>query len=186
MKPTKKQYYFVGAIVLMAAVFIAYKKYLYNSYGVKDIFNFGGNMGNTKDKYYLSARSLARINDVNPLLIKIFKEAIKQSPFDFGIPSYGGKRTTEDQQYLFAKGRTRDLDKKPITWVDGIKKKSYHQSGNAVDIYAYINGGASWDPKYYGPIARHIIKVAKEQFNTTLQWGGDWTKKDLPHFQIKG
>lgn len=134
--------------------------------------------------YKLSQRSYDRLKGIDPILLDIITEGIKQSPFDFGIPMYGGYRTTAEQQKLYSKGRTSAGKK--VTWVDGVNKKSYHQSGKAFDIYAYVDGKASWDKKYYEPIARHLQKVAKECYNIKLEWGGDWTKfKDLPHFQIK-
>jgi len=109
-------------------------------------------------------------------LINIVEAAIVDSPFDFGIPQFGGLRTAEDQKSLFDKGVSR---------CDGYKHKSYHQSGNAFDIYAYVDGKASWDVDHLTVIADHIICVAQEQFSVELEWGGNWkTFVDLPHFQI--
>ena len=80
----------------------------------------------------------------------------------------------------------RAVEGKKITNADGVNNKSYHQSGKAFDIYAFVEGKATWDHKYYEPIARHLQKVAKDKFGVDLEWGGDWDKfKDLPHFQIK-
>ena len=179
MKPI---YWILIAVILTGAtLWFLFNRYLKNSYELSDLTNFGSTDENDKDMYYLSMNSLRRLNDVNPILIKIFKEAIKQSPIDFGIAS--GFRTLAEQKGLYALGRTKPG--KIVTYADGIDVKSYHQSGNAVDIYAYVNGKASWDSKYYEPIARHIIRVAKDKFGVTLKWGGDWKKfKDLPHFQI--
>ena len=55
-------------------------------------------------------------------------------------------------------------------------------TGNAFDIYAYVDG-ASWDMKYLEPIARHLIKVASD-YGIILSWGYDLWKKDGAHFQI--
>lgn len=115
--------------------------------------------------YRLSQRSLNRLEGVNPILIDILKIAIINSPYDFGIPMWGGLRTAEDQHQLFLRG---------VSQLDGYNKKSNHQSGNAFDIYLYINGKASWDRNKLEEVARHIQKVAKKEFNTTLRWGGDW------------
>lgn len=124
----------------------------------------------------LSKRSYTRLNGIDAILIAILTEAIKESPYDFGIPRYGGLRTSEDQYILYKKGRSR---------CDGFKKLSYHQSGKAFDIYAYVDGKASWDKDQLRAIARHLKTVAKEQFNIELTWGGDWTSfVDMPHFQI--
>ena len=135
--------------------------------------------------YKLSKRSKDRLAGVNPVLVAIIEAAIVDSPIDFGIPPDGGLRTAARQQELYAQGRT-----KPgpiITHTDGVEKKSIHQSGNAFDVFAVVNGTASWEARHYAPIARHLQKVAKERFGVELEWGGDWTKfKDLPHFQLKG
>jgi peptidoglycan L-alanyl-D-glutamate endopeptidase CwlK len=126
--------------------------------------------------YKLSNRSRSRLDGINPVLIEIVEEAIKDSPFDFGIPQSGGLRTAEDQNKLF---------NQKVSKCDGYDKKSYHQSGNAFDIYAYVNGRASWETKHLKPIAEHILNVANECFNVELTWGGNWPNfKDLPHFQI--
>lgn len=126
--------------------------------------------------YKLSKRSYERLNGVNAILIAILTEAIKESPYDFGIPRSGGLRTAEEQYKLYLKGRSK---------LDGFKKKSYHQSGKAFDIFAYVDGAASWEKEHLTAIARHIQKVAKEDFNISLEWGGDWkTFVDMPHFQI--
>lgn len=142
--------------------------------------------------YRFSKRSKERIKDINPVLIKILEEAIKTSPYDFGIPRDGGFRTYRRQEELYARGRTTEQliekgitnlegrpDKSRITWT----LKSYHMTGNAFDIYCYFDGRASWDMKYLEPIARHLIKVASD-YGIILNWGYDLWKKDGAHFQI--
>jgi peptidoglycan L-alanyl-D-glutamate endopeptidase CwlK len=126
--------------------------------------------------YQLSKRSLARLKNVNPLLIAIAVDGIKNSPVDFGIPQHGGKRTADEQNLLFKQG---------VSKCDGFNKKSYHQSGNAFDIYGYVNGKATWNKKILTKIARHLQRVAHDKYNVDLDWGGDWRNfKDMPHFQI--
>ena len=142
--------------------------------------------------YRFSKRSKERIKDINPVLIKILEEAIKTSPYDFGIPRDGGFRTYRRQEELYARGRTTEQliekgitnlegrpDKSRITWT----LKSYHMTGNAFDIYCYFDGRANWDMKYLEPIARHLIKVASD-YGIILNWGYDLWKKDGAHFQI--
>ena len=127
--------------------------------------------------YKLSNRSLSNISEIEDILIMIIQEGIKNSPYDFGIPSTGGFRTAEEQYLLFQKGASK---------CDGYEKKSYHQTGKAFDIYAYVDGKATWEAKYYEPIARHLQSIAKDKFGIELTWGGDWKKfVDMPHFQIK-
>lgn len=132
--------------------------------------------------YKLSSRSRSRLDGIDQVLIDIIEEAIKYSPFDFGIPQYGGLRTAEDQNKLYQQGR--DLPGSIITQVDGYIKKSYHQTGKAFDIYAYVDGKASWKEEHLTAIAEHLIQVAKECFDVELTWGGSWKWRDMPHFQI--
>ncbi len=56
-------------------------------------------------------------------------------------------------------------------------------TGNAFDIYAYIEGTPSWNMEYLEPIARHLIKVAAKH-GVILNWGEDLWGKDGAHFQI--
>ena len=64
--------------------------------------------------YKLSTRSRGRIDGINPILIEIIEEAIKESPFDFGIPEHGGLRTDEEQIEMYAQGRTKPG--RIVTW----------------------------------------------------------------------
>jgi hypothetical protein len=142
--------------------------------------------------YRFSSRSLKRLEYVTPILIAILEEGIKESPYDFGIPRDGGFRTFRRQEELYARGRTTKQlidkgitnlkgrpDKSRITWT----LKSYHMTGKAFDIYAYVDKQASWDMEYLEPIARHLIKVASS-YGIILNWGYDLWKKDGAHFQI--
>jgi len=126
--------------------------------------------------YKLSKRSRDRLEGIHVVLIDIIEAAITDSPFDFGIPQMGGLRTAEDQAMLYSKG---------VSQCDGYVKKSYHQTGRAFDIYAYVDGKASWNVDHLSAIADHIMCVAKDKFNVELEWGGHWKNfVDLPHFQI--
>lgn len=128
--------------------------------------------------FKLSKRSIGRLQNVNSLLIAIVVDGVQDSPFDFGIPQHGGKRTADEQNLLF-----KQVPK--VTNADGFDKKSYHQSGDAFDIYAYVGGRASWDAEYLEAIARHLQDIASEKYNVDLTWGGDFRSfKDMPHFQI--
>ena len=109
--------------------------------------------------YKLSKRSLSRLSGVEPLLIAIVVDSIKDSPYDFGIPQYGGLRTSEDQNYLYRRG---------VSQRDGYNKKSYHQSGKAFDIYGFVDGKATWDKDILEQIANHIIMVARDRYGVTL------------------
>jgi peptidoglycan L-alanyl-D-glutamate endopeptidase CwlK len=152
--------------------------------------------------YNLSKRSKARLEGVHPFIVKVIELGIKTSPEDFGIPMYGGLRTSADQRKLYDKGRTDESlakGEKVVTYVDGIKKESNHQIkesgyGEAFDIYIYchFHSRASWSIERLTLAANHLQKVAlevskqKPEWNDLyLEWGGDWTRfKDYPHFQL--
>ena len=51
--------------------------------------------------YNLSNRSKNRLEGVHPFLVDTINEAIKTSAEDFGIPMYGGLRTSADQKKLY-------------------------------------------------------------------------------------
>lgn len=137
--------------------------------------------------FKFSQRSYERLEGVNPILVEIIEEAISVSPIDFGIPKDGGFRTTQRQQQLYAQGRT--VPGRKITRADGIRYKSYHQSGNAVDVYAYVNKKASWEKVHMGIIAGVIIAVGRSR-GVEIEWGGTFGSKtfegwDSAHFQLK-
>lgn len=120
--------------------------------------------------FSFSKTSLDKMNGVDSKLVNLMKEAIKNSPYDFGITE--GIRTLERQKELFAQGKTKTL-------------KSYHLIGKAVDIKVYVNREVTWNFKYYKEVADHIKEVAKK-LGYVITWGGDWKKfKDGPHFQIE-
>jgi peptidoglycan L-alanyl-D-glutamate endopeptidase CwlK len=113
---------------------------------------------------------------VDERLIDIAEVAIKLSNIDFGIPSTGGLRTEEVQAKLFADG---------VSKADGVNSKSYHQSGKALDVYAYVDGKASWDKLHLSLIAAAMLQ-ASAQLGHELKWGGLWTSwQDYPHFEIR-
>ena len=151
--------------------------------------------------YILSNRSKQRLEGVHPFLKEVINMAISESPDDFGIPTYGGLRTAKVQKELYDKGRSiesLERGEKPITYTDGIRKKSNHQIskygyGEAFDIYIYDHNTnkASWNVERLTNIAIHILKCAdkvkenSEYKDLVLTWGGNWTRfKDYPHFQI--
>ena len=126
--------------------------------------------------FKLGKNSLNNLVGVDDRLIDIAEVAIKLSNIDFGIPSTGGLRTEEVQAKLFADG---------VSKADGVNSKSYHQSGKALDVYAYVDGKASWDKLHLSLIAAAMLQ-ASAQLGYELKWGGLWTSwQDYPHFEIR-
>ncbi len=126
--------------------------------------------------FSFSKKSLGRMSGVDERLIDIAKLALSISPIDFGIPQYGGIRSELEQHDLFITGKSK---------CDGLKIKSYHQTGLALDFYAYIDGKASWKKEHLAIVACAFMQAAN-QLGHKLEWGGLWKSfQDMPHVQIK-
>lgn len=125
--------------------------------------------------FVLSKNSLKRLEGVHPDLVAVVKRAITITQVDFVVTS--GVRTQQEQADLYAQGRT-----KPgpiVTWT----LNSRHIGGFAVDLAAYVGGKISWDTKHYVPIA-WAMKRAAIDLTVPIEWGGDWKRKDMPHFEL--
>lgn len=87
-----------------------------------------------------------------------------------------GLRTVEQQQALYAQGRT--APGRIVTYADGVRKPSHHQSGRAVDCVFLVDGKPSWAEGHpwaaYGACAEAV----------GLTWGGRWKMRDLPHVEL--
>jgi peptidoglycan L-alanyl-D-glutamate endopeptidase CwlK len=126
--------------------------------------------------FKLGANSLNNRAGVDPRLIEIDDRAIQITVIDYGHPSFGGLRTTEDQAALYTAGKSM---------ADGRTNKSYHQTGRALDVYAYVDGKASWEAEHLAMIAVAYMQAANE-LGYKLTWGGLWTGfSDMPHFQLE-
>ncbi len=125
----------------------------------------------------LSNRSRERLQGVNPKLIEVIELALTISAIDFGIPQHGGLRSAKEQKQLFDKGLSK---------CDGVNNKSYHQSGNAFDVFAYVDGKASWDRYHLTQVAAATLQAAAT-LGYAVEWGGHFKGfVDMPHFEIKG
>lgn len=88
-----------------------------------------------------------------------------------------GFRTQAEQRALWEKGR-----KTPgptVTDCDGVKKRSPHQDGRAIDAcFVDQRGQPTWDLHYpwdaYGACGKAL----------GLVWGGDWQRRDCPHLEL--
>jgi len=119
--------------------------------------------------YALSSRSRARLDGVHPDLVAVIERAITLTPVDFGVSQ--GLRTLEEQRRLVRSGASETL-------------KSRHLTGHAVDVYAWVDGAASWRFGDYRIIARAMKQAAAER-SVPIIWGGDWTRlRDGPHFEL--
>lgn len=125
--------------------------------------------------YVFSKKSKNHRLGVDPRLIEISDLAILITPIDFGIPQSGGLRAALEQRELFNDGKSQR---------DGYKKKSKHQTGMALDFYAYVNGKASWDAYHLAIVAAAHLQAASI-LGHKLEWGGLWKKfGDLCHVEL--
>ena len=113
-------------------------------------------------------------------------------------------RTDAEQKALFAQGRQQfdEVNRlrvvagmRPIlpsenlytvTNADGVKDRSNHQSGRAIDIVPMDpRGNPMWPPE--SDVRWVMIATVMKEFG--FKWGGDWSlekdgiKPDLPHYE---
>ena len=142
-------------------------------------------------KFKLSERSLKSLEGVNPSLVKVVERAIELTEQDFLVLE--GVRSKEQCYINYGKGRTvaqcsakgvptkyaqPNLSK--VTWLNN-PLASKHVTGNAVDLVPYpIN----WNTISKFTTISKAMKQAAKELGVDLEWGGDWTKKDYPHFEL--
>ena len=141
-------------------------------------------------KYKFGRISSQRLSNCHKDLQVLMNRVIEVTDIDFGIAC--GYRSVKEQQELYNQGR--NTSGVIVTYVDGINKKSKHNSlpSRAVDIYAYVDGKATWDEKYLYYLGGVINAVAKD-LKISIRWGGNWDRdgsmddqrfNDLPHFEL--
>ena len=163
-------------------------------------------MPNEKE-YSFGESSLAHLGSADPRMQEIMSEAIKTSPYDFGIVQ--GKRTQDQQWGIYKQGRElipggdpmnpaqyKSTGKTVTGYATSVEKLmgSRHipvegsSTALAVDI-AYYNPetkGYDWsDESKYKELGAHIKSVAgRLGYGKDFQWGGEWKRQDLPHYQV--
>ena len=127
------------------------------------------------NNYSFSESSLKTLSTVDKRLQELMKRALKRSKVDFGIPKTGGLRTAKQQNMLFKAGSSS---------LDGYTKRSKHQDGLAVDVFAYVDGKVSYEPLHMSLIANAVLQEAS-LMGLKVTWGGLWKHEDAPHFQLE-
>ena len=125
--------------------------------------------------FSLGKKSIENLIGVDDDLIDIVELAIEITKVDFGIPSTGGYRVEAEQAKLFTAGLSK---------ADGRVNKSKHQTGRAVDVFAYVDGKASYNTEHLAMVAAAMLQSAS-QLNIELKWGGHFRSfTDMPHFEL--
>lgn len=131
-----------------------------------------------------------RINKLHPFIREEMKNIIELCNKNLNgkakVRITQGLRTIEEQNQLYAQGRT--LPGKKVTHAKG--GQSVHNYGFAVDICLIINNKeASWDTKkdWDNDTIADWYECVKIFASFGWEWGGNWKKnKDLPHFDKIG
>jgi peptidoglycan L-alanyl-D-glutamate endopeptidase CwlK len=127
--------------------------------------------------FSLGKKSIENLIGVDDELIDVVELAIEITKVDFGIPSTGGYRVEAEQAKLYTAG---------LSLCDGRVRLSKHQTGRAVDVFAYVNGTASYDTENLAMVAAAMLQ-ASSQLNIELKWGGHFRSfSDMPHFELGG
>lgn len=94
-----------------------------------------------------------------------------------------GLRTWEEQDALYAKGRTVAPIGKQYIVTNAKGGQSYHNFGLAFDVAVLDAAGKlDWDTSHPG-----WVLAGRLGKSVGLEWGGDWKSfRDLPHFQFTG
>lgn len=126
------------------------------------------------------------INQLHPELISRVYELIElcsKNGISIGISEC--LRTTQEQDALYAKGRTAPGNR--VTNCKGSTYSSMHQWGVAFDFYLKmdVDGDGFTTDDAYNNSTGLFTKVGELGKSIGLEWGGDWKSiKDMPHFQL--
>lgn len=136
--------------------------------------------------FKLSSKSKQRREGLDPELIRLDDYVITITPIDYGHGEGSGLRTAEYQNGLYIDGKSK---------CDGYSRISRHQSGRALDFYAFVDGKASWEPEHLAMIGAAYLQGAAF-LGIRLKWGGLFKKFktfpgkdykagwDMPHVEL--
>lgn len=109
---------------------------------------------------------------------KLFIEKAKEEGFDVIITQ--ALRTWEEQDALYAKGRTVPPIGKKYIVTQAQGGQSWHNFGRAIDFCPLKDGKPWWNAPQ--EVWAKLGAIGK---SLGLAWGGDWPKfKDLPHLEL--
>ena len=112
--------------------------------------------------FKLSSKSLNKLTNVHPDLVRVVQKAIELSTTDFSVTE--GERSLAQQQANVKKGVSQTLKSKHLKQDDGFV--------HAVDLVPYP---VNWEINAFYPIA-YAMQQAAEALNVNIRWGGCWAK----------
>lgn len=135
------------------------------------------------NNYQLSLRSIYRLQQCHPDIIRVVIRAIQLTPIDFMVGA--GVRSIEEQRENVRKGVSKTMNSKHLPQRDGMS--------HAVDLWPWVNGAIPWDDwRAFKSVADAMLQAAGE-LGVDLRWGGDWDRDgdsndhsflDGPHFEL--
>ena len=120
-------------------------------------------------KFTFGARSEKCLEGVHHDLVRVARRALELSAEDFGL--HCGVRSKRQQRALVAAGKSWTLN-------------SRHLTGHALDAHPSINGEIPWEDWAAWESMAATWKRAARELGVPIEWGGDWRKRDGPHFQL--
>ena len=154
--------------------------------------------------YLFSKNSAKKLSTCHIDLQKIWNLAISRSVLDIGISE--GHRPVSVQQAYYAIGRTTELNRKPITKVDGVNKIGKHNvvPSLASDFFVYhkikqTRIKIAYDKAHLSYVYGLLDSCAKElyekgEISHLLRWGANWdgdgvlffdqSFDDAPHVEL--
>ena len=93
------------------------------------------------------------------------------------IKILSGTRTYAEQDALFAIGRTKEMNRRPVTNAKG--GESNHNFGIAFDVGVFRGKDYLGDSPLYATVGAIGMDIG-------LEWGGQWESfVDMPHYQLR-
>lgn len=155
-------------------------------------------MSAKKPKFIVGKASREHLNGCRGVLALLIERSLARQdmPYDFKVTE--GHRSNAEQDALYAIGRRGVPGERTVT---GAKAgQSWHNvwPSQAVDIMVLVKG-REWEEELYDAVASVIfLEWAKMQaegltketlpdgqtIQWRLEWGGNWKKKDRPHWQV--
>ena len=147
----------------------------------------------------LGTRSLSRLEGVHPDLVKIVKTAAEIATADLDFTVVEGLRSIEQMCINYGKGRTvqqctakgvpakySEPSAAKVTWLANPFLSKHGASsdgfGHAVDLAPFP---IDWkDNARFHKLGDLMKRAAVQAGIAGMTWGGDWTKPDMPHFEL--
>lgn len=118
--------------------------------------------------FKLGKNSIARLQGVDPRLVRVVRRAIQLTTQDFTVLE--GVRTVATQRDYVARGASQTMDSRHLVQADGL--------GKAVDLVPWAGGVPRWEWPLIWPIAEAMRQAAIAE-GVPIRWGGSWERLDL-------